>query len=278
MGDIINSYIMPHPPIIVPGIGEGRETEASATINGCRKIAEAISADEPSTILISSPHAPGFNDYIVISDASRLAGDFGKFGHPEIYMDFDNNLPLASEIIRNAGKTGISSGFLEDFEKRQYGITDHLDHGALVPLFFIRNAFKKSGKNFKIVHFSTPFLPSEELYQFGKCIRQSVTESGERVVYIASGDLSHRLTHGAPAGYSPYGKPYDEKLVDIIRKGDAKGILGITEDDMELAGECGTRSFIILFGALDGYKISTEIFSYEGPFGVGYLAAKLHTL
>jgi len=39
------------------------------------------------------------------------------------------------------------------------------------------------------------------------------------------------------------------------------------------AGECGLRSFIIMLGSLFGQKISSEILSYEGPFGVGYLVA-----
>lgn len=278
MGDIINSYIMPHPPIIVPGIGEGRENAASATIAACRKIADEIVEDAPTTILISSPHAPGFRDFIVISDASRLIGDFGAFGHPEIFMDFENNLTLAGEIIKNAGSVNINAGFLKESEKRQYGITDHLDHGAMVPLFFIGKSFKKSEKHFKIVHFSTPFLSSDDLYSFGKIIRKTISGSDERVVYVASGDLSHRLTYDAPAGYSPKGKVYDEKLVEIIKNSDSKGILDITEEEMEQAGECGTRSFIILFGTFDGDKTSTEIYSYEGPFGVGYLAAGIHTL
>ena len=35
-------------------------------------------------------------------------------------------------------------------------------------------------------------------------------------------------------------------------------------------GECGLRSIIIAMGSLDGYNISSQVLSYEGPFGVGY--------
>jgi len=40
------------------------------------------------------------------------------------------------------------------------------------------------------------------------------------------------------------------------------------------AGECGLRSIYILAGTLDGKEAKADILSYEGPFGVGYCAAK----
>jgi len=275
MGEIINSYIFPHPPIIVPGIGEGREKDAVATIDACRKAAVEIAEDAPSTILISSPHAPCFRDFIVISDTERLAGNFGRFGHREISMEFENNAEFAAEIAKNAKSEGINAGFLSEHEKRQYGISDQLDHGAMVPLYFVLQALAARSHVCKLIHLSTPFLPLGEIYQFGKILQKTIENSTEKIVYLASGDLSHRLTADAPASYSPYGKVYDKDLVEKIRHGDVEGILSFGENDMENAGECGTRSFVMMFGALDGAVLQPSIYSYEGPFGVGYLVAKI---
>jgi aromatic ring-opening dioxygenase LigB subunit len=119
------------------------------------------------------------------------------------------------------------------------------------------------------------FLPFRELYDFGKCIQEAVRESDERVVYIASGDLSHRLTPDAPAGYNPKGKEYDEQLVEKVGGADVKGLLETDLNFLEKAGEFGTRSIVMMFGALDGMKLEPEVYSYEGPFGVGHLIAKI---
>ena len=275
MGEILNSYIFPHPPIIIPGIGGGRENDAIATIDACRRAAREIAKNAPSTILISSPHAPCFRDFIVLSDTERLKGDFGRFGHPEITMDFQNNAELASEIIRDAQDENINAGFLNEREKRQYNISDEIDHGAMVPLFFVLQELELLHLQCKLVHISTPFLPLNELHRFGKSIQKTIIDSKENIVYIASGDLSHRLTQNAPAGYSTYGKVYDAGLVEIIRNGDVGRILSIQENDMEEAGECGTRSFAMLFGVLDGFILKPSVYSYEGPFGVGYLVARM---
>lgn len=275
MGNVINSYIFPHPPIIMPGIGGSRQQQANATIEACKRAAKMVLNDNPTTIIISTPHAPCFRDYIYISDSERLSGDFAGFGHAEISMDFENNANFALSLIELCEKRNISAGFVSEKDKKRYGISDKIDHGAMVPLYFIGQEFENNHKSFKVVHVSTPFLSLKEMYSFGECIKDAVENFDEEFVYIASGDLSHRLSEDAPAGFSPKGKIYDDKLLTLIRNADIKGILGIGSQEMEDAGECGTRSFAIMYGANAGKDILTEIISYEAPFGVGYLVAKI---
>lgn len=271
MGKILNGYILPHPPIIVPGIGHGRERDANATIEAVKKAAKEIAEDKPSTIILSTPHAPCFRDYVYMMDSETLGGDFAAFGSPGIKFSFTNNWELAATIAEKAEAAGVAAGGLNESQKRQFGISDRVDHGALVPLCFIEKELEK----FRLVLISTPFLPFQELFEFGKCIRDAVRESGERVVYVASGDLSHRLTPDAPSGYSPKGREYDEQLVEKVGKADVGGLLETDLNFLEKAGECGTRSIVMMFGALDGMKLEPDIYSYEGPFGVGYLIAKI---
>ena len=271
MGELVNAYIMPHPPVIVHGIGRGRERQAAPTVDAMKRAAKEIGEDRPTTIILSTPHAPCFKDYVYIADTEELSGDFAAFGSPSLKYAYKNNSELISLIVKNAAQAGIDAGGLGESQKRKYGISGRLDHGALVPLCFI----SKELENFRLVCISTPFLPFAELYDFGKCIKKAVEDSEERVVYVASGDLSHRLTVDAPSGYDPKGLEYDEYLVDKVRRGDVKGILNTDESFLEKAGECGTRSFVMMFGALDEMKFHPEVYSYEGPFGVGYMIAKI---
>lgn len=270
MGKIKSAYILPHPPIIVPGVGNGRERDAIRTIDAVKKVAKDIAADKPTTIILSSPHSPCFRDYVYLTDVKTLWGNFTGFGCPEIRLSFENNLELLSSLVEKAKKAGISAGSLSEEGKRNYRITDQLDHGAFVPLYFIEQEWKY----FQLVLISTPFFPLKEIYAFGNCIRDAVCESDENVVYIASGDLSHRLTQDAPAGYHPKGREYDEYLVERLRTGDTEGLLQTGEDFIEQAGECGTRSFVMMLGALAGDNPKADVYSYEGPYGVGYLVAK----
>lgn len=271
MGKLVNAYILPHPPIIVPGIGRGREREADGTIEAVKRAAREIGKDRPTTVILSTPHAPCFRDYAYIADSEILEGDFAAFGHPDIKAWFHNNKKLAAMIAEKAELAGIGAGGLGESQKRQYDISDRLDHGAMVPLHFI----EKELPDFRLVCISTPFLPFRVLYKFGTCVRAAVEDSDERVVYVASADLSHRLTRDAPAGYHPKGREYDDYLVDKVRRADVEGLLKTDEDFLEKAGECGTRSIVMMFGALHGSRIEPEVYSYEGPFGVGYMIAKI---
>ncbi|HWQ77486.1 MAG TPA: AmmeMemoRadiSam system protein A [Anaerovoracaceae bacterium] len=271
MGKLINAYIIPHPPIIVPGIGRGREKQASGTVEAVKRAAREIGKDKPTTIILSTPHAPCFRDYVYIADSEILEGDFAAFGHPDIKFWCQNNKELASLIAEKAELAGISAGGLGESQKRQLGISDRLDHGSLVPLCFIEKEVEK----FRLVCVSTPFLPFRVLYEFGKCIRAAVEASDERVVYVASADLSHRLTRDAPSGYHSKGPEYDAYLIDKVRTADVEGLLKTDEGFLEKAGECGTRSIIMMFGALHGRRLDPEVYSYEGPYGVGYMIAKI---
>ena len=58
----------------------------------------------------------------------------------------------------------------------------------------------------------------------------------------------------------------------MVEKKDIKGLLKLDPDFIDEAGECGLRSLIILFGILNSIEYTPEVYSYEGPFGVGYLA------
>ena len=60
---VIASFMVPHPPLIIPEIGRGEEKQVEKTIKSYEKVAEEISKLNPETIIISSPHAPYYSDY-----------------------------------------------------------------------------------------------------------------------------------------------------------------------------------------------------------------------
>ncbi|PIZ48331.1 hypothetical protein COY29_03960, partial [Candidatus Woesebacteria bacterium CG_4_10_14_0_2_um_filter_39_14] len=98
-----------------------------------------------------------------------------------------------------------------------------------------------------------------------------------RGAWIASGDMSHRLKEDGPYGFHPSGPQFDQEFIRLLKNKDIRGILNLNPRLIEEAGECGLRSFSMLLGALTADKTDwqPEILSYEGPFGVGYLVAKL---
>lgn len=270
MGKVLGAYLFPHPPIIIPEIGKGEEKKAEETIEGVKALSIDIKEKSPSTIIIITPHGPLFSDAISISVEEKLIGDFEKFGHDELKFEFENNLPLIKKILNNSLEEEVMVvGINEGFAKR-YGVENKLDHGALVPLYFVNKQYR----DYKLIHITYGILPPKELYKFGKAIQSAVIDSEEEVIVIASGDLSHKLSDDGPYSYSAKGKIFDETIIDILKEDRLEDIVTFDLGLAEAAGECGLRSLMIATGILDGYELKSEIMSYEGPFGVGYCTAK----
>ncbi|MGI6669936.1 MAG: AmmeMemoRadiSam system protein A [Acetivibrionales bacterium] len=270
MGMITGAFISPHPPILIPEIGMGEEKKARATLEALKKMAAEIAQLRPSTIILTTPHGPVFQDFIHINLKHVISGSMERFGVPEVKLRFDNNIRLTEEIISIANKEGIPCGGLDERLAARYRISGDLDHGAMVPLYFIAEKYT----DFKLVHISIAGLPFKELYKFGACIGKAVRNTGENAVFLASGDLSHRLSPDGPYGFDESGPEFDSQLVNYLKIPDPEGLLNFDESLTEEAGECGLRSFIMMFGALDGRSIRSEVYSYEGPFGVGYAVAR----
>jgi AmmeMemoRadiSam system protein A len=104
----------------------------------------------------------------------------------------------------------------------------------------------------------------------GRCITKTAQKLGRRIVFVASGDLSHKLKEDGPYGFSEEGVRFDKEVTEAMREGDFLRLLEFSPDFCEAAAECGLRSFIILAGALSGKAVTSDLLSYEGTFGVGY--------
>lgn len=275
MGKLLKAYLMPHPPIMVHEVGRGEEEKIERTISSAVEVAEDIERLKPDTIIIVvPPHGPSFSDAMNINSVDTIAGDLGNFGAGQVKLEYKVDTELVDIILKNASARRIPAVPVDKEKVRKYRVLGNLDHGALVPLYFINKKYKE----FKLVHITYGLLPSEELYDFGRQLRESIEESSSNTVLLFSGDLSHRLTPDAPAGFSPKGEKFDRALVGHLSKPETQEIMDMDRDLVEAAGECGYRSILVLLGSMDGLDVKGRVLSYEGPFGVGYCIAEYEML
>lgn len=267
MGRVVMGAISPHPPIIIEAVGGSERELARGTIDGLEALARDLVATKARTLVIISPHGPVFEDGIVIRGGERLGGDLADFQAPEVRLEYINDLELAGKIAECAREKGIFTAVAGGSEARRFGLKPELDHGVMVPL----DHFHRAGFQGKLVVMGMALFTPDVLYKFGMAIQQAIEDSAEEVAVIASGDLSHRLSPDAPAGYNKRGQEFDRELVERFRQGDFAGIMDLDSELIETAGECGYRPINILLGALDRYLGQTKVYSYEGPYGVGYL-------
>ena len=262
--------ICPHPPIIIPEVGKGEERSAEKTVKAMEEIAQDIKNLNPDLLVFITPHGPVFQDAITISRPRNLKGSFRKFG-TSVSLERTFAGEFSTELVAKTRGIKAMVAELTEPDAQGYGISLEIDHGILVPLYYL----DKAGVQTPIVPINMGLLPYPDLYEFGICLRENIDKTEKKVVVIVSADLSHRLTKGAPAGFDPEGKVFDEIIVQAIDEGDVKRVLTIDEKLVAKAGECGLRPIIMGLGVLDGNEINSKVYSYEGPFGVGYLVAQL---
>lgn len=253
------TYMVPHPPLIVPDVGKGSEKKVLETINAYERVGWEISKIAPDTIIIVSPHSVMYSDYFHISPGERAQGNFGSFGAPEVKFDEEYDTEFVELLESYLKADGFPGGTDGERDK-------DLDHGTMVPLHFVR---KYSNKG-KIVRIGLSGLPLTEHYRLGMYIKKTAEALGRNAVLIASGDLSHKLQLYGPYGFDPAGPVYDEKIMEAASLADFKGMLEFDEDLLDSAAECGHRSFVIMAGALDGVDVKPEVLSYQDVTGVGY--------
>jgi AmmeMemoRadiSam system protein B len=256
MGNIVSAAIMPHPPILIPEIGRERLKEAEKSKNGFEETARRIKDSAPDVVVVVTPHGAVGQASIPIYTSHVFEGNFSAFGRAKPLYSFKGDTDLGLAIIKDCDFASSCSETM-------------LDHGALVPLHYIQAAGVKT----PILPIAVAFISLSKLFEFGKALAKTAERLGRRVALIASADMSHCLTADAPGGFNPRGKEFDEKLVDLVRNYDVKGILNFDPALADAAAQDALWSIAILLGSLDGLPVKAEVLSYEGPFGVGYMTA-----
>lgn len=261
---VIAAFAVPHPPLIIPAVGCGRERGIQDTVDAYREVARRIAALAPDTVVISSPHAIMYRDYLHISPGTCARGNFGQFRAPQAAYEctYDHQFVAALEAACIAEQLPVGTRGERD---------PRLDHGTMIPLHFIENACEEAGAPLpQVVRMGLSGLSPALHYQVGMLVQRVASVLKRRVVFVASGDLSHKLLAEGPYGFAPEGPQFDERVCRDFESGDFLDLLCMDRGFAERAAECGLRSFHIMAGALDRTQVRCELLSHEGPFGVGY--------
>ncbi len=258
---IVFAAIMPHPPTSMPGVGTSEDSKLLAkTLQSFDELRKGLEDADPDTIVVISPHAHLEEYAFVINSASELKGSMEKFGNDEVYV-YKNNIEIADKLAFTSSMNEMPAHLHEDF----------MDHGTLVPLYHLTKNIKP-----KIVQLSFSLMSYQSHYRYGEIIQKVINNGNPtRIAVIASGDLSHRLTVNSPAGYSKSAQEFDHTVLRLLGSNDLASIMGMDQEITQEVAECGMRSIVVLLGILHGKPYKFDLLSYEGPYGIGHLTARM---
>lgn len=267
----IEVIFMPHPPVAVPELRRGQGFRMESTIKGYEAMAKKIAHIHPETIIYISPHGHSFSNGICILDETNVTGNLSAFGHEEVSVHKSVDRELNTMIGDVLDEHDMISLLLNHSTASQYGIDVVVDHGALVPMDFIDKVYAQ----YQLVHMTPSGQDLLSHYRLGVYLREAIERSGKKVVVICSGDLSHALKEEGPYKFNEFGPVFDQMVVKAIQSKDPLPLIELSPEKEAASAQCGLKSFIIGFGLMDGNDYTSEVVSYEGPFGVGYLTGYL---
>lgn len=255
---LVFSAVAPHPPLLIPNIGKKELSKVDKTKKALEQLEQDLYLVKPEIIIIISPHGSLFANAFSVNAHTNFLSAFEQFGDFETKCQWQGDPMLAAKISHRSNELKIPIQLISQ---------DQIDHGSSVPLYYLTNHLS----NIKILPIGYSGLDAKIHLQFGELLKEIIMESDSRIAVIASGDLSHGLTTDAPAGYSKVGLKFDKELIELLETRNTVGIASMDRKFIDEAAECGYRSFLILLGIMRDIDYSFKNYSYEGPFGVGYL-------
>jgi len=258
---IVFGAIVPHSPLLIPSIGKEHREKISATLAAIQEIEQAIYLARPDSICMIAPHGIRYPDAFSINLASKYVGNLKSFGDFSTTVEAKSDYLLIDRLQRKLRNEGVPFTLAS---------SEELDYGFAVPLLMLTSHLQ----NWKLIPVSPSMLGGKEHFDFGMQLKRVLHAESERVVVIASADLSHKLGLESPGGAVPEGPVFDKAIQDTLSSGQSAQLLGLDPHVEEAAGQCAYRPIATMLGLLEGMNVKEKTLCYEAPFGVGYLTAR----
>jgi aromatic ring-opening dioxygenase LigB subunit len=242
---------------------------AAKTRAAMEDLARRSAAASPGVTVVLTPHNIHVERGMAVVLAGTMAGTL-EGGASPIALRVPVDRQLATEIAVAVGAAGVPIAAVS------YGANDTaaavfpMDWGTQVPLHFMGGCDDPP----KPIVMVAPArdLPWDAHVVAGRAIAKAADTSGKRVALIASCDHGHAHDANGPYGYSPASKEFDDRVVDLVKRGALGELLTFDRDFVAEAKADSFWQMLMLHGALgDGWR--GEFLSYEAPTYFGMLCA-----
>lgn len=260
---LVFAALSPHTPILIPSIGKENINKLDNTVKALNLLEKELYSHLPEVLLVIAPQATQFSDGFTLDIGSannNYNANFKQFGEFSTEYSFKHEAKLASLITDN---------LMDEFPITMVS-NEILDHSISVPLSYLTSHLP----NISIITLSVSNLDQKTHYNLGKKICDILNEYPKRVAVIGSLNLSHTLSKDAPAGFNEKGVEADQKIQEILERHEFKKLLKFDQEIISKAVIKGFDVLTIMSGMLEGLNFHYKKFSYESPFGVGYLVAE----
>lgn len=258
---IVFAAVVPHPPVLIPGVGQDHLAKLKQTIRAFGHLEHELYAAKPQAVVVISPHGKVLAEAFSINLHPFYVGRFTAFGDHATQLRWRGDPGLVQRIREyHSVRAEVPLVLTSDSD---------VDYGISVPL----SRLLAHLPDVPVVPITTSGLDAAVHFVFGQELADRIIDSGKRVAVVASADLSHRLTKTSPGGYSKTAAKFDARMVESIQRQASDALIGLDLASVRREGVCGWRAIVTLLGAVSKLRVTPAVLSYESPFGVGYVVA-----
>lgn len=246
----IYAAIVPHAPNLLE---YQMDSQPSPVITALEDLGRRLKQWGVSTVVAVSTHWQTANGFYVDNAAQHpTITDYYGF-RTEVEYDVDGNPALAQRLIE-AGKKDllfVTAG--------RHGV----DHAVTIPLHFMF-----PDRDVPVVPLSIAATPLEA-FRWGRSLRRALSDSDEKVLFLASGSLSHDLAAYQRGKSHEVYERFDQAVLGLVNEGRGMEVLELDPELIALAKpEGGFRDLLMLLG-VNGSKHRGIVKAYESLPGVG---------
>jgi len=297
---LVGCAIFPHGAMVLDPKMKGLPLGAAELHNACMAAAEEISGWNPDLIIMSTPHGLNLVKSLAIYFNSTANGNAEWNEH---WTDFQVNIEMDSEIARKFSQHLEADGIEAEGITAFSGLTSPLRWAEVVPLWFLKHQVpnckyliisppSKFGSS-SIERSKTAKERMPKMIQIGKSMRDFIESLPQRIVYVASGDLSHvhptsveeKIFLPNPLRNMPISEDsssrYDSSIQKWIETLDPEVFTNDSANLIATALSCGFDGFAILQGTIGDSKtlcnaeFESTVYGREAPTYYGMMVATL---
>lgn len=221
-------------------------------VDAMKDVSKKLDEIKPDAIVLVSCHWPStFFHYVDCSPYHQ--GHLTAVEAPDLISDVPYYFPGDEEL----GNRLVEAGQKANIQVK--GVKDPKyvwDYGTVVPLRYL-----VPNEDIPVINLSVTLAANlEETYTWGQEIAKVLRESDKKVVFIASGALSHNLVRGRENMPTLSEHALDKEFIELVMKKDYQSVYAMLPQYASMAKvESGGRHLAMLLGVMDKDSVPTYL-------------------
>lgn len=246
---------MPSSPLYLPNISKHKFSDFEKIHKAVQIIAKDIAKSGSDTIITLTPSGKGSAKAYILNISPKFDIKFNDFGDFQTTENANGDCVVAYYIRHNLGiKYPISS--------ITNPLLDTPSSAAMMQL-------SQNRKKYNILPITHAMDSFENLFKFGKAMRDTIEQAQNKIAVVSLGNLSiSGLSRAQEA------KKLDEQIIQNLHEKDTNSFISHSPDKINSFCISGFRPLAVVLGLIDKINYNFDNLDYKQSNGMGMMTAR----